>query len=133
MCHARQESKTRSYKKVSYKLLGFQLLLHIYFFRLNTAFDYVEDESFPPSTSAVDIIIIPPENGICSDEESGDEDNPAINHLPKKMLMADGEVEMTYSNENEQPINSAIEATPNKKTRKSVWLSNGTLVRYLLT
>jgi hypothetical protein len=59
---------------------------------VNEIIEYLETEE---SVLAGDIYITPPENIVNSDEDSGDEENPNINHLCKHQLLSEAEFQAT--------------------------------------
>lgn len=50
---------------------------------------------------SVDVVMHPPED--CSDEESGEEQETEMHHLPRSQLIADADVELIYSSDEEDP------------------------------
>ena len=98
-------------------------IIRLFFSRLQL--HELEDRLY--NDSILDVILLPPEDGDITDEESGDEAEIDINRLPPRMLQS--EVEVTFDEKPEQIENaleqignasSEINAVHNKKNIKNI-------------
>lgn len=85
-------------------------------FRLHNALDEIEDENEMPTPSNITSIIMhPPGNGSVSDAESGDEDCPSADHLPKSVLETEVELQQAAEEENDEGISYKVPFKSSKK------------------
>ena len=78
----------------------------------------MEYEDVPTDACGIDIVIQPPGDGVLSDAESGDDEEPDINRLSKEQLKAESEVTIQFHHD--LPDEQTCE-TKTKTKKKTNW------------
>ena len=78
-----------------------------------------EDES---ESEYTDIILHPPADGNCSDEESGDEEVANADHLTRRQLIADAELNADDEASDQETSATIDKPTSSKKKMKCCWI-----------